>query len=316
MNPVVAVLGPTAVGKSRLALRLAESLGGEIVNADALQVYRGFDIGTAKPTLEERRRVPHHLVDILEPRQRYSAGDFSRRARQAIGDIETRQRLPVVVGGSGLYLRALLDGISPIPPSDEGVREELRQRLQLQGLAVLREELESIDPETARRLAPGDTQRILRALEVAQSTGRPLSSWIAENPFGESPIPAWRIGLTLPRAILYDRIADRVRSMAQNGWVKEVQELLSRGLDPSLPAFQAIGYRQLANHAMGEGSLEKVLQEIVRATCRFAKRQLTWYRGEPELAWFDAEDPERAYEEVVAYLGRVMKRGANDQTQY
>lgn len=304
------ILGPTAVGKSALGMRLAEQLDGEIVNADALQVYRGFDVGTAKPTAEERRRVRHHLIDILDPHEQFSAGDFARRARQAIEDIGQRSKVPIVVGGSGLYLRALLEGIAEIPPVDPRLTDYLRRRLGAEGLARQRLGLTLLDPETANRLAPGDTQRTLRALAVALGTGRPLAAWIAERPYGRQPLPALRIGLTLPRAILYDRIADRVRSMVQEGWVEEVVELLDRGLSPSLPAFQAIGYRQLAGVARGRTTLEEAIAETIRATTRFAKRQATWYRNEKNITWFSADEIERELPQIVAIWNEFGRRGA------
>ncbi len=214
-------------------MALAEAHDGEIVNADALQVYRGFDIGTAKPSLDERRRIPHHLIDRLEPRQRWSAGEFARQAREAIAEIESRGRRPIVVGGSGLYLRALLAGISPIPPGDEAVRAGLRVRLAEEGLGALRAELERLDPVSFSRLMPGDTQRILRALEVVLVSGRPQSEWIAERPFGEETLPALRIGLTLPRSVLYDRIAGRVARMVEQGWATASSSSMYEGRCPS-----------------------------------------------------------------------------------
>jgi tRNA dimethylallyltransferase len=310
MDPVLAIVGPTATGKSALAMALAERLGGEIVNADALQVYQGFDVGTAKPRPEERARVPHHLLDILEPNERYSAGEFARRAREAIAEIQGRGRAPIVVGGSGLYLRALFDGLSPVPPGDPEVRRELRERLESEGLAALREELISLDPVTAQRLGAGDTQRVLRALEVALVSGRPLSAWTAEQPFGTQGIAAVRVGLTLPRSILYDRIAGRVTQMLEAGWLDEVGTLLGRGFSPSLPAFQAIGYRQLVRYLGGMVSLELAVADIVRETRRFAKRQETWFRKEPAVDWFSAQDLERLIPGVLEHakhrgLGRA-----------
>ncbi len=303
-RPVLAVVGATATGKSRLALALAEALDGEIVNADALQVYRGFDIGTAKPTAEERARVPHHLVDILAPDERYSAGEFARRARLAIRDIEERGRVAIVVGGSGLYLRALLAGISPIPPGDPAVRATLRSRLAAEGLPALAAELARRDPETAARLAPGDSQRVLRALEVALVSGVPLAAWIARQPFGNQGIPAVSVGLTLARNLLYDAIAGRVARMIEHGWVDEVKGLLARGLSPHLPAFQAIGYRQLALHVRGEQTLQQAISDTIQATRRFAKRQETWFRKEPDVTWFPAQDPERRVTEVLELVRR------------
>lgn len=291
MRPVVAILGATATGKSAVALAVAEALGGEIVNADALQVYRGFDIGTAKPTAEERARVPHHLLDILEPSERFSAGEFARRARQVLAEIEERGSLALVVGGSGLYLRALLEGISPVPRGDPEVRRRLRRRLEREGLPALEAELAERDPATAARLAAGDTQRVLRALEVVLASGVPLSRWIERQPFGDQRLPALKIGLTLPRTILYDRIAARVVRMLDRGWLKEVEDLLKRGVEANLPAFQAIGYRQLVGHLRGEASLEEAVEEITRQTRRFAKRQETWFRKEPEVVWVQADSP-------------------------
>jgi tRNA dimethylallyltransferase len=307
---VIAVVGATATGKSAVAMALAEELGGEIVNADALQVYRGFDVGTAKPGAAERARVRHHLIDILDPEERYSAGEFARRARQALAEIRARGAVPIVVGGSGLYLRALFEGISPVPPGDPEVRGRLRERLAAEGLESLRRELEAIDPETAARLAQGDTQRVLRALEVAAVSGEPLSAWISRQPFGIQRIAAMRVGLTLPRAILYDQIASRVARMIAEGWVDEVAGLLARGLVPETPAFQAIGYRQLVRHLEDGWSLEQAVGETIRATRRFAKRQETWFRREPGIAWFTATDLNRLILRVLDYakhrgLGRA-----------
>ena len=300
MPPVLCVVGPTAAGKSALALELAGPLVGEIVNADALQVYRGFDIGTAKPGAEDRRRVPHHLLDILEPHQQFSAGEFARRARRAIDEIQSRRRLPMLVGGSGLYLRALVEGISPIPAVDPELRRRLRQRLEAEGLEALRAELSRLDPETAARLAPADGQRLLRALEVALGTGRPLSAWLAERPVGGGGIDAVWIGLTVARALLYDRIAVRVGRMLAAGWVDEVRRLLESGLEPSLPAFQAIGYRELAAYIAGDSTLAEATERIVRATRRYAKRQMTWFRRQPGIAWFPAD--ESSHSAVLAHL--------------
>ena len=302
MGPIVAIVGATATGKSALAMRLALELGGEIINADALQVYRGFDIGTAKPTAGERARVPHHLIDILEPHEQYSAGEFVRRARRAIAEIDGRGSVPLVVGGSGLYVRSLLEGISPLPPSDPAVRARLTERLAAEGLESLRAELAELDPVTEQRLAPGDTQRVMRALEVALATGRALSSWIAERPAGEDPLPAVRIGLTLARPILYDRIELRVAKMVEAGWVEEVDSLLRQGLETSLPAFAAIGYRQVARHIQGEWSLDEAIDQTVIATRRFAKRQATWFRREADVRWFPAQSIERDATPVVEVL--------------
>jgi len=302
------------VGKSWLGLELAADRDGEIISADALQAYRGFDIGTAKPSPEQQRRIPHHLIDIFEPSEPYSAGEFSRLALAAVQEISQRQGQPLVLGGSGLYLRALLEGISPIPPTSPEIRIELRERVASEGLESLRQQLVELDAITAGRLRAGDTQRILRALEVMLSTGRPLSSWLAESPTGPGPLTAIRIGLTLPRIVLYDRIAERIRRMIQAGWVEEVEDLLSRGLGPELPPFQAIGYRQLAAYVGGETNLEEAVTATVRATCRYAKRQITWFRRERAVTWFSMEDPRACHQAVMSFLGKQGIGGGNGQT--
>ena len=306
---VVAIVGPTAVGKSALALELAEAFAaegapGEIINADALQVYRGLDIGTAKPAAEEQRRVPHHLIDILDPEERYSAGQFAERAREAIDDIEGRGGTPIVVGGSGLYFRALFSGLSPIPPGDPKVRAELEERLAREGLEALQAELLTLDPATAERLGTGDTQRVLRALEVARVSGRPLSEWIARQPFGSRELPVTAVGLTLPRSILYDRIESRVARMFEAGWIDEVRELIERGISPESPAFQAIGYRQIAGYLRGLMNREEAMVDIARSTRRFAKRQLTWFRKEKKVCWFsiDKDNEGPSVSQIFGYI--------------
>ena len=307
MRPLIAVLGPTATGKTALGMGLAKELDGEIINADALQVYRRLEIGTDKPSLELRRAVPHHLVDILDPEEPYSAGEFARRARPLIDDVRQRDRSPILVGGSGLYLRALLEGLSPIPRSDPQVRAALDRRCSQEGLPALYGELQAVDPETARRLASGDRQRILRALEVAQSSGRKLSSWIRDRPLGGKRLDAFKLGLTLPRSILYDRISARVTDMLERGWIDEVKTLLQSGVDPEVPAFQAIGYRQIVRHVRGDWSLRAAKEDTIRATRRYAKRQTTWFRKESGVRWISASDPESG---MRAWL-RQFKRGGS-----
>ena len=273
-------------------MALASAIDGELVNADALQVYRGLDLGTAKPSVADRAAVPHHLIDVVDPGERYSAGRFATEARAILEAIRRRDKRPILVGGSGLYLRALLDGIGEIPEVEPAVAMGLDERLARDGLPALRADLERLDPVTAKRLAPGDTQRTLRALGVALSSGRPLAEWIARQPFGEVEIEAIRVGLTLDRTLLYDRIARRVDEMLAAGWLREIRSLLDSGLDPSLPAFQAIGYRQLASHLLGECTLEDAVESTVRATRKYARRQLTWFRRDPRIRWFEATDPE------------------------
>ncbi len=303
---VLAIVGPTAAGKTAFSLEVAQRLGGEIINADALQVYRGLEIGTAKPSPKEREQVPHHLVDILDPAESYSAGEFARRARQAIGDIEQRGKIALVVGGSGLYLRALFEGLNELPQQEPEIRSALQNELATRGLPALYEELVKGDPETAERLKSGDTQRILRALEVLRTSGKPLSWWLRQKS-PETAIERIMIGLTLPRTILYDRIAVRVRHMVRRGWVSEVAALLEFGTSPSAPAFQAIGYRQMVQHLEGRSTLEAATEQAILATRHYAKRQETWFRRERDLVWF--QGPHRS-EAVPFLLQELEKRGA------
>ena len=309
MSTIVALVGATATGKSAVALAAAEACGAEIVNADALQVYRGLDVGTAKPSREERQRVPHHLVDILDPRERFSAGEFSRRARAVLAEVAARGRPAIVVGGSGLYLRALWAGLAAIPDVDESARRELEGRLRSEGLPILRRELLAVDPATAARIGRNDTQRILRALTVALSTGKPLSAWLTDAAT-ENPAPKMRrFGLTLPRAVLYDRIAARVQRMTDGGWLSEVRGLLTAGVSRDAPALQAIGYSDWIRYLDGETSSRETVDAIVRATRRYAKRQETWFRREPEIEWLSALDDASA----IAALRKSLDVGEEER---
>jgi tRNA dimethylallyltransferase len=309
---VLAIVGPTASGKSALALAVAEAHGGEIVNADALQVYRGLDIGTAKPSVEERERIPHHLIDILDPAEVYSAGEFARRARIAIDEIVERGRMAVVVGGSGLYLRALWSGIAPLPESVPRRRAELEAELAARGLEALADELARVDPSTSARIGRRDAQRILRALEVHRSSGVALSEWIRRSPFGSARLPMRKLGLTLPRAVLYDRIESRARAMLARGWAEEIRGLLVSGVPADAPAFQAIGYAELVAAIEGRIGIESAVARLITRTRRFAKRQETWFRREPEIEWLDARRLETQLSECAIAAGTAGGGGKNE----
>lgn len=314
MKRILVLLGATATGKTAAALAIAAAVPAEIVNADALQVYRGLDIGTGKPTAGERAEVRHHLLDILDPRERFSAGEFARRARAAVAEIEGRGALPIVVGGSGLYLRALLEGLSPLPAGSVALRQELRDRCDRDGLVALHEELGRLDPPTAARLPPADRQRILRALEVTVATGRPFSAWLQLKP-ADPVLSALRVGLTLPRPILYDRIGGRVRSMVESGWLDEVARLLREGVPPQSPAFQAIGYREMTKCALGQCDLEQAIAETTAATRRFAKRQETWFRKDRDVVWVAADDPAGAAADIRRLMSEAGLGGTNDDNE-
>jgi tRNA dimethylallyltransferase len=299
----VILAGATATGKSAVAIEAARAAGAEIVGVDALQIYRRLELGTAKPTLAERALVPHHLVDLFEPEEECSAGEFARRARSALAEIAARGRSALVVGGSGFYLRALVTGLAPTPPVPRALRTELSQRLRREGASALRAELERLDPESAARIGRNDSHRSLRALEVVLATGRSLSSWHAEQT-AESPLAITaQFGLTLPRAVLYDRIARRVRDMVARGWPREVEELLSAGVARDAPALRAIGYADWVRHLDGELGREETIDRIVIATRRYAKRQETWFRRAAGIVWLDGREPARAIDLLARALG-------------
>jgi tRNA dimethylallyltransferase len=284
--PKVAVLvGPTAVGKTAVALDLAEALQAEIVNADSMQVYRELDIGTAKPTPTEQARASHHLLDVADPDEAYDAARYAREAREIIADLHRRGLPPLVVGGTGLYIKALIAGLFRQGEEVTEVRERLARELAEQGLPTLLARLTSLDPATAQRLAPGDTYRILRALEVVEATGRPLSELHANHNFGDRPYTTLKLGLDLPREELYRRIDDRVKMMLDQGWLEEVRRLLKRypaGIKP----LQALGYRHLVAYLEVRLPLPEAIEQTQKETRRYAKRQLTWFRADPEVRWF------------------------------
>ena len=291
-RPKLAVLvGPTAVGKTAVAIDLALRLGAEIVNADSLQVYRELDIGTAKPTPAERAMVPHHLVDIASPDEAYDAARYMREARQVIRIIKARGVLPLVGGGTGLYIKALLHGLFADGGASPAIRDRLQEEVRTRGLAALHERLSRVDPETAARLPPGDTYRIVRALEVVEATGRPLSALLAEHRFRDSPYATVKLGLTRPREELYALIDQRVDLMLAAGWLGEVEGLLNR-YEASIKPLQSLGYRHLVAFLQAQVGWEEAVAQIKRDTRRYAKRQLTWFRADPEVRWFHPEQQE------------------------
>ena len=289
--PLVAVVGPTASGKSALALRLARDRAGEIVSCDSLQVYRGLDIGSAKPTPEERAAVRHHLVDVADPDEPFSAARYARLARAAVADIAARGRLPVVAGGTGLYLRALLQGLFEGPSRDEALRGRLEGAADRFGDARLHRLLARVDAEAARRIAPPDRVRVVRALEVFRATGRPITE---SHRKGSEPLRGFRtllVGLDPGREALRTAVVARTRRMLEAGLVEEARRLVARGLSLDRGPLASIGYRQAVAVVRGEISRDEAEGAIVAATMRFAKRQRTWFRHQAEVRWYrDAED--------------------------
>lgn len=287
---IVIILGPTASGKTDLAVRLAETLGGEIVNADSMQVYRGMDIGTAKPSPELRRRVPHHLIDIADPDMNFSASDFRREAARAIDDITGRGKRVFIVGGTGLYIRALSQGLVDAPSGAGEVRLELEERTRREGNEAMLRELADVDPLTAARLHRNDRVRIIRALEVYKLTGIPVSQQRSDHGFREDHYSALKIGLMVERKELYDRVDKRVEKMIADGLLGEVQDLLDHGYIPDLKAMRSIGYRQICSGLSGEYPMEEAVRLIKRDTRHYAKRQMTWFNSDKEIYWVEYSD--------------------------
>ncbi len=303
----VLLLGPTACGKSALALQLAERVPLEIVSIDSAQVYRGMDIGTAKPSADERARVPHHLIDLREPTEPYSAADFVRDAAPVIDAIRARGRLPLVVGGTMLYARALRDGLSDLPGADQKLRARLLAEAREFGWPSLHARLAQVDPVTAARLAPNDSQRIQRALEVWHTSGQPLSHFHAAGKAASAtdrPVCALLVSLEpIERAWLHGRIAERFDAMLAGGFVAEVQSLRARGdLDPDLPSMRCVGYRQAWEALDGDFPMAELRERGIAATRQLAKRQITWLRSMPQRHVITAEAPDATAQVVDRIL--------------
>ncbi|MFW0775578.1 tRNA (adenosine(37)-N6)-dimethylallyltransferase MiaA [Paenarthrobacter nitroguajacolicus] len=293
-QPVIAVVGPTGSGKSDLGVQLALALNGEVVNADALQFYRGMDVGTAKITEEERKGVPHHLLDTLDVTEEASVADFQKDCRAVINDIHSRGKRAILVGGSGLYVRAALD-VLEFPGTNPNLRQQLEEECKSKGLASLRARLEEVDPVSAARL--GDARRVVRALEVYGLTGRPFSSFMPQREYFQ---PALQIGLGVDREQLRERLALRVHRMVEAGLQQEVERLDAVGLRSGKTASRALGYAQFLKVLDGKLTEDAAVEETIVATRQFARRQLTWFRADPRITWLDWQDPELVTKAVGA----------------
>ncbi len=282
LKPLVAIMGPTAVGKTALSIKLSHEFSGEIVSADSRQVYRGMDIGTAKPTLEEREGIPHHLVDLVNPNETFTLAQYQYLAYTAIGEIHARKGVPFLVGGSGLYVRAVLEGLS-IPRVTPDL--ERRKELEIQDACALYVQLQQLDPLAASRIDPRNKRRVIRAIEVCESAGKPISTLQTRRAPNYRVL---RIGLTLPRELLYERINTRVDQMMQAGLVEEVRALLSRGYTVDTPAMSGLGYRQIALYLSGDATREEAVRLLKRDTRRFVHHQYSWFRPDDvRIKWFD-----------------------------
>jgi len=283
---LVAVVGPTASGKSCLAIHLAQQLGGEVINCDSLQMYRHFDLGTAKPTLEERQGILHYLLDILEPDEQFSAGEYMRQAREVVSTVAACGHLPIVVGGTGFYLRALIEGLFAGPPRNTRLRQRLQQRAAVKNKGYLHRLLLRLDAAAAATIHPHDTPKLIRALEVCLEARRPMHELFRQ---GRQSLEGFRVlkaGLNPPRAELYERINQRTRSLFEQGLVEEVRSILAQGYPPTAPPFRSHGYRQALDYLEGRISLEEALYHAQTKTRQYAKRQITWFRKEPDVQWF------------------------------
>lgn len=299
-------MGPTASGKSALALEWAQRLGGEIVSVDSALVYRGLDIGAAKPSASERALVPHHLIDVRDPWQPYSAAEFAADARAVFDGIAARGRLPILAGGTGLYFQALLKGLSPMPEADAGIRAEIAARAQELGWPALHAELARVDPEAAKKIKPTDPQRIQRALEVFRLSGKPISEWQRESPHQRFPFRVLKLVLApRDRGVLHERIAQRFDAMLVAGFLDEVRrlraipELQSYPAVLDLPAIRAVGYRQAWEHLDGATDAAEFRDRAIFATRQLAKRQITWLRGELDARWFDPQADRGALQQAL-----------------
>lgn len=290
MKPkVVAVVGPTAVGKTRLGIEIANRFNGEVISGDSMQVYKGMDIGTAKVTREEMRGIPHHMIDIKDPEDGFSAADFQHDVQRLINEISSRGKLPILVGGTGLYIQAtLFDFNFSSRKRDEGVIRDLERQAEAYGYQHLYERLRKLDPEQAKKIHPNNSRRLIRALEIIETTGKRMST-LAEEQVTESPFQPMLIGLSMNREVLYERINDRVDQMIRDGLVEEVKGFYERGLADH-QSMQAIGYKEFIPYFRGEISLEKAVELLKRNSRRYAKRQFTYFRNKMDVAWYEIEE--------------------------
>ena len=302
---VVILLGPTGAGKSKVAIELAEELGGEIISADSMQVYRYMDIGTAKPTLEEQKRVRHHLINLVTPDQTFNAALYRTLGRKTIDQLDQDGKFIWVVGGTGLYIKTLTQGLFTSPKIDSGVRERLKREAQEKGEDVLYQRLKRVDPKAASKLHPRDLFRTIRALEVLDSTGIPISFYREQHRFGERPYLTLKIGLETNRVVLYHRIEQRVDQMIERGFLQEVQGLMEMGYGAELKPMQSLGYKQMVQFLLKRSGWAEAVREMKRDTRHYAKRQLTWFKANPEVHWRDVStDREKVFLEVKSFLGR------------
>ena len=299
---VIVIAGPTASGKTTLAVDLARSLSGEIVNADAMQVYRSMDIGTAKPTHEEQRGIPHHMLDVVNPDEDFNAAIYRRMALPIVNEICSTGKTCLVVGGTGLYIRGLIGGLMESPPSDPELRKRLRMDSEIHGTAKLHEKLKTLDPERAESIHPNDEVRIIRAIEINSLSDLRSSDLMKRHGFRERSLNALKLCLDVEREALYHRINERSVNMTDMGLIEETRDLLKMGYSPDLKSMKAIGYRHMIRYLKGEWSLEETITKLKRDTRRYAKRQLTWFKSESGVIWVDPKDLDMVIKRIRLFL--------------
>jgi len=299
---VIVICGPTGIGKTSVGIQLAEKLGGEIISADSMQIYRYMDIGTAKPTADEQNRVLHHMIDIVDPDENFDAVRFAQMAREKVMRLHQKVILPVVVGGTGLYIKSLLQGLFQSNPVDPQIRKRLTQEAAGNGSSSLHDRLKQVDPDTAGRLHPNDAYRIIRALETIESTGRSISEHHQDHGFADEPFDALKVGLQMDRQKLYDRIDQRVDLMIDAGLLDEIRKLLDMGYTADLKAMQSIGYRQVVDFIGGRLPWDESVRTLKRDTRRFAKRQFTWFGADKQIQWYEPDQLKEIFRLVESFL--------------
>ena len=302
---IIVICGPTGVGKTAVGVELAGHFNGQIIGADSMQVYRHMDIGTVKLTAEEQARVAHHMIDIIGPDEPFDAARYAELAGTKIFELDRQEVTPFVVGGTGLYIKALLHGLFDAEVFDADVRRRLKQEADAHGIKCLHERLGRLDPESAERLHPNDRYRILRALEVVETTGKPISRYHREHGFSEQPFEALKIALSMDRKALYARINQRVDAMIAAGFLEEVKSLLARGYSADLKSMQSIGYRHMLDFIQGRSSREACVRTLKRDHRRYAKRQLTWFKADPQIIW---KEPGQV-EEIKMLVEKFLDEG-------
>ncbi|MBW2645249.1 MAG: tRNA (adenosine(37)-N6)-dimethylallyltransferase MiaA [Deltaproteobacteria bacterium] len=299
---LIIIAGPTGIGKTETVLKLAEPLGAEVINADSMQVYKRMDIGTAKPTPEEQARVRHHMIDVVEPDEPFNAAQFREMAEPIIHGLHSAGKPVFVAGGTGLYIKVLTQGVFPCPEGSEEIRQELKADADALGSEALFNRLQAVDPESAASIHPNDTYRIVRALEVFELTGRPFSEHHNAHRFKDIPYRTLKIALTMDRAILYERIEQRVDRMLKQGLLDEVQGLLDDGFSPDLESMQSIGYSHAVKLLRGELSFDEMVRTLKRDTRRYAKRQFTWFKADPGMTWLEPGETDHMRKMVDVFL--------------